>query len=186
MQSRFAFITGINGQDGSYLSELLLEKGYEVYGIHRRCSHSNTVNIDHLRDEDRFHLTHGDITDLSGLQRELEKIKKAMSERSASRLELYHLAAQSHVGVSFKVPVATLTCNATGTLNVLEAVRSVFHLVFDPEHPHAVRGGTHSVRIYFAGTSELFGKVQAVPQTEQTPFTRDRPMPAPNCMDIGR
>ena len=170
LQSRFAFITGINGQDGSYLSELLLEKGYEVYGIHRRCSHSNTVNFDHLRDEDRFHLTHGDITDLSGLQRELEKIKKAMSERGASRLELYHLAAQSHVGVSFKVPVATLTCNATGTLNVLEAVRSVFHLVFDPEHPHAVRGGTHSVRIYFAGTSELFGKVQAVPQTEQTPF----------------
>lgn len=168
--NRFAFITGINGQDGSYLSELLLEKGYNVYGIHRRCSHSNTANIDGLCDNDRFHLSYGDITDLSGLQRELEKIKKAMACCGASRLELYHLAAQSHVGVSFKVPVATLTCNATGTLNVLEAVRSVFHLVFDPSNPHAVRSGTPQVRIYFAGTSELFGKVQQVPQTEATPF----------------
>lgn len=164
-KSRYAFITGINGQDGSYLSELLLSKGYKVYGIYRRCSHSNTKNIEHIRE--RLNLSYGDITDLSGLQRELQTVKEDMIKEGSPRLELYHLAAQSHVGVSFKVPLNSLASNASGTLNVLEAVRSIFH--FEYRVDGNKRKGIE-VRIYFAATSELFGKVQEVPQTESTPF----------------
>lgn len=146
-----ALITGITGQDGSYLTEQLLEKGYQVHGIIRRSSSFNTGRIDHLYNDpeigDRLVLHHGDLTDSSCLNRLLEKVKPD---------EIYNLGAQSHVKVSFDVPEYTADVDAIGTLRFLDAIREV--------------GLKHDVRFYQASTSELFGKVQEVPQTESTPF----------------
>ena len=144
-----AFISGITGQDGSYLTELLLEKGYEVHGIIRRSSSFNTGRIDHIiNDEkykDRFFFHHGDVTDTSNLNRLLEKIQPD---------EIYNLAAQSHVKVSFEIPDYTAQVDALGTLRFLDAIRET-HL---------------NIKFYQASTSELYGKVQEIPQTEKTPF----------------
>jgi GDPmannose 4,6-dehydratase len=144
-----ALITGITGQDGSYLAELLLEKGYEVHGIIRRSSSFNTGRIDHIiNDEkykDQFLFHHGDVTDASNLNRILEKIEPD---------EIYNLAAQSHVQVSFEIPDYTAQVDALGTLRFLDAIRET-HL---------------KTKFYQASTSELFGKVQEVPQKETTPF----------------
>jgi len=145
-----ALITGITGQDGSYLTELLLEKGYEVHGIIRRASSFNTHRVDHLY-EDRLEgdpkmiLHYGDLTDSSSLNRILERVQPD---------EIYNLAAQSHVQVSFEVPEYTADVDAIGTLRLLDAIRET---------------GVPA-RFYQASTSELFGKVQEVPQTETTPF----------------
>ncbi|NLX26661.1 MAG: GDP-mannose 4,6-dehydratase [Lentisphaerae bacterium] len=145
-----ALITGITGQDGSYLTELLLEKGYEVHGIIRRASTFNTHRIDHLYQdrlagEPRMFLHYGDLTDSSNLNRLIEKIGPG---------EIYNLGAQSHVQVSFEVPEYTAEVDATGTLRLLDAIRET---------------GVPA-RFYQASTSELYGKVQEVPQTETTPF----------------
>ena len=148
-----AFITGITGQDGSYLAEQLLEKGYCVHGMIRRSSSFNTDRIDHLyhdkklAEEERFHLHHGDLTDSSNLNRLLEKITPD---------EIYNLGAQSHVKVSFEVPEYTAEVDAIGTLRFLDAIKEV--------------GLERQVRFYQASTSELYGKVQEVPQSETTPF----------------
>lgn len=142
---KIALITGITGQDGSYLAELLLEKGYEVHGIVRRSSVSNTWRIDHLRD--RIVLHDGDLSDSSSLIRVIGQVKPD---------ELYNLAAQSHVQVSFDVPEYSGDVDALGVLRILEAVR--------------ILGLTKKTRIYQASTSELYGKVQEIPQKETTPF----------------
>ncbi|NTV98797.1 MAG: GDP-mannose 4,6-dehydratase [Chlorobiaceae bacterium] len=144
-----ALITGITGQDGSYLAELLLEKNYEVHGIIRRSSSFNTGRIDHIihdrETEARFFFHHGDLTDASNLNRLLEKIQPD---------EIYNLAAQSHVKVSFDMPDYTAQVDALGTLRFLDAIRET----------------RIQTRFYQASTSELFGKVQEIPQTEKTPF----------------
>ena len=144
-----ALITGITGQDGSYLAELLLEKDYKVHGIIRRSSSFNTGRIDHLINDDkfkdRFFFHHGDVTDASILNRLLEKIQPD---------EIYNLAAQSHVKVSFEIPVYTAQVDALGTLRFLDAIRET----------------RVKTKFYQASTSELFGKAQEVPQTEKTPF----------------
>jgi len=140
-----ALITGITGQDGSYLAELLLEKGYEVHGIIRRSSSINTDRIDHIYP--RINLHYGDLTDGSSLIRLIQEIKPT---------EIYNLGAQSHVKVSFEFPEYTGQVAALGTLRVLEAVRLL--------------GMEKDVRIYQASTSELYGLVQQTPQSETTPF----------------
>jgi len=145
-----ALITGITGQDGSYLSELLLEKGYEVHGIIRRSSSFNTGRIDHLYNNPEINgkslfLHYGDVTDTSNLNRLLEKVEPD---------EIYNLAAQSHVKVSFEIPEYTAEVDAMGTLRFLDAIRET----------------GLKTKFYQASTSELFGKVQAVPQNEKTPF----------------
>ncbi|MBN2652220.1 MAG: GDP-mannose 4,6-dehydratase [Spirochaetales bacterium] len=147
-----AFITGITGQDGSYLAEFLLEKGYEVHGLKRRASSFNTERIDHLyRDphekDVKFFLHYGDMTDSSNLIRLIKEIEPD---------EIYNLAAQSHVKVSFEVPEYTADTDGIGTLRLLEAVRFL--------------GFERKTRIYQASTSELYGKVQEIPQSETTPF----------------
>ena len=142
-----ALITGITGQDGSYLAEFLLEKGYEVHGIVRRASISNTARIDHLLKENKIKLHDGDLTDSSGLIRLVGEIKPD---------EIYNLAAQSHVQVSFDAPEYSGDVDALGVLRVLEAVR--------------VCGLTKTCKVYQASTSELYGKVEEVPQRETTPF----------------
>ncbi len=142
-----ALITGITGQDGSYLAEFLLEKGYEVHGIVRRASISNTARIDHLLAERKITLHDGDLTDSSSLVRIIGQIQPD---------EIYNLAAQSHVQVSFDVPEYSGDVDAIGVLRVLEAVR--------------ILGLTEKCRIYQASTSELYGKVEEVPQRETTPF----------------
>ncbi len=146
-----ALITGITGQDGSYLTEILLEKGYEVHGIIRRSSSFNTGRIDHLYENPeilnkRLFLHYGDLVDTSNLNRLLEKIEPD---------EIYNLAAQSHVKVSFEIPDYTAQVDALGTLRFLDAIREV---------------GLRQVKFYQASTSELYGKVQEIPQTEKTPF----------------
>lgn len=151
-----ALITGISGQDGSYLAELLIEKGYEVYGLIRRSSSFNRERIEHLYLDDflrdnhfhgNFYLHYGDMTDSSNLIRLINQIRPD---------EIYNLAAQSHVQVSFEVPEYTADVDALGTLRLMEAVRLL---------------NIHDqVRIYHASTSELYGKVQEIPQTETTPF----------------
>jgi GDPmannose 4,6-dehydratase len=140
-----SLITGITGQDGSYLAELLLEKGYEVHGIIRRNSLINTHRIDHIYDQ--LHLHYGDLTDSTNIVRVIQKVQPD---------EIYNLGAQSHVKVSFEMPEYTGQTDALGTLRVLEAVRLL--------------GMENSVRIYQASTSELYGLVQEVPQRETTPF----------------
>jgi GDPmannose 4,6-dehydratase len=151
-----ALITGINGQDGSYLAEFLLEKGYRVHGIIRRSSYFNTGRIEHLyfdewikdvHEKRSLELHYGDMTDSSSLIRIIQQVKPD---------EIYNLAAQSHVKVSFEVPEYTADSDAIGTLRILEAVR--------------ILGMEKTCRIYQASTSELFGKVQEVPQSETTPF----------------
>ena len=140
-----ALITGITGQDGSYLAELLLEKGYEVHGIVRRASLINTHRIDHIYNSIKLH--YGDLTDSTNLIRVIQTVKPD---------EIYNLGAQSHVKVSFEIPEYTGQVDALGTLRVLEAVR--------------ILGMEDKVRIYQASTSELYGKVQEIPQNEKTPF----------------
>ena len=142
---KVALITGITGQDGSYLAELLLEKGYEVHGIVRRSSLINTHRIDHIYDD--LHLHYGDLTDATNI---ISVIKKVEPD------EIYNLGAQSHVKVSFETPEYTGQVDALGTLRILEAVRLL--------------GMEDKVRIYQASTSELYGLVQETPQTETTPF----------------
>ena len=144
-----ALITGITGQDGSYLAELLLEKGYEVHGLVRRSSSFNTGRIDHIINSEklrsRFFFHHGDVTDASNLNRIIETVKPD---------EIYNLAAQSHVQVSFEIPDYTAQVDALGTLRFLDAIRET---------------GVET-KFYQASTSELFGKVQEIPQCETTPF----------------
>ena len=145
--SKVALITGITGQDGSYLAEFLLEKGYEVHGIVRRASISNTARIDHLVEKNVIKLHDGDLSDSSGLIRLVGEIRPD---------EIYNLAAQSHVQVSFDAPEYSGDVDALGVLRVLEAVR--------------VCGLTKTCKVYQASTSELYGKVEEVPQKETTPF----------------
>ena len=142
---KVALITGITGQDGSYLAELLLEKGYEVHGIVRRASLINTHRIDHIYN--RIHLHYGDLTDSTNIVRVIQKVQPD---------EIYNLGAQSHVKVSFEMPEYTADVDGVGTLRVLEAVRLL--------------GMENRVRIYQASTSELYGLVQETPQSETTPF----------------
>jgi len=147
-----ALITGITGQDGSYLAELLLEKGYEVHGIKRRASLFNTQRIDHIYEDphvehSRFKLHYGDLTDSSNLTRIISEVKPD---------EVYNLGAQSHVAVSFEAPEYTADVDATGTLRLLEAIRFL--------------GLEKKTRFYQASTSELYGLVQEIPQKETTPF----------------
>lgn len=145
MTKKVALITGITGQDGSYLAELLLEKGYEVHGIIRRSSSINTWRIDHIYNQIRLH--YGDLTDSSNLIRIIRETKPC---------EIYNLGAQSHVKVSFEMPEYTAQVDAVGTLRILEAIRLL--------------GLEKDVRFYQASTSELYGLVQETPQTEKTPF----------------
>lgn len=145
--NRIALITGITGQDGSYLAEFLLEKGYDVHGIIRRSSVDYRERIAHLEGQPRFHLHFGDMGDSMSLVKVIDKVKPT---------EIYNLAAQSHVQVSFDSPEFTADVDATGVLRVLEAVRAC-HL-------------ENTCRIYQASTSELYGKVEEVPQNENTPF----------------
>jgi GDPmannose 4,6-dehydratase len=140
-----ALITGITGQDGSYLAELLLEKGYEVHGIIRRSSSINTKRLDHIYEKIKLH--YGDLTDALSLTSLIQEIKPD---------EIYNLGAQSHVKVSFEIPEYTAQVDAVGTLRVLEAVKLL--------------GLEKTTRIYQASTSELFGLVQEIPQKETTPF----------------
>jgi GDPmannose 4,6-dehydratase len=143
MATKKALITGITGQDGSYLAELLLEKGYEVHGLVRRSSSFNTWRIDHVRD--RLVLHYGDLVDQNSLARALEVLEPD---------EVYNLAAQSHVKVSFEMPEYTTDVTALGVLRLLDAVRDL----------------GLKARVYQAGSSEMFGLVQETPQTEKTPF----------------
>jgi len=151
-ENKVALITGITGQDGAYLAEFLLDKGYEVHGIKRRASSFNTDRIDHLyRDPHekgrRFILHYGDLTDSTNLIRIIQEVQPD---------ELYNLAAQSHVAVSFETPEYTANSDALGTLRLLEAIR--------------ILGLEKKTKFYQASTSELFGKVQEIPQKETTPF----------------
>lgn len=145
--AKTALITGVTGQDGSYLSEFLLEKGYEVHGIIRRSSVDYRERIAHLEDNPHFHLHYGDLGDSMSMMQVISKVRPD---------EIYNLAAQSHVQVSFDVPEFTADVDAIGVLRVLEAVR--------------LCGLKDTCRIYQASTSELFGKVEEVPQRETTPF----------------
>ena len=150
--TKTALISGITGQDSSYLSELLREKGYEVHGIKRRASSFNTTRIDHLyqdphESDPRLVFHNGDLTDSTNLIRIIQQVQPD---------EIYNLGAQSHVAVSFEVPEYTANSDALGTLRILEAVR--------------ILGLTNKTRIYQASTSELYGLVQEVPQKESTPF----------------
>jgi GDPmannose 4,6-dehydratase len=142
-----ALITGITGQDGSYLAELLLEKGYMIHGIVRRASLINTARIDHIFDHERVKLHYGDLTDSANIVHILQKCQPD---------EIYNLAAQSHVKVSFEMPEYTGNVDGLGTLRILEAVR--------------ILGMEKKCRIYQASTSEMYGLVQETPQTETTPF----------------
>ena len=147
-----ALIFGVTGQDGSYLSELLLKKGYEVHGVKRRSSSLNTGRIDHIYQDPhegkiKFLLHYGDVTDAISVSGLIKKIKPD---------EIYNLAAQSHVAVSFEVPEYTANADAIGALRILEAIK--FH------------GFENKTKFYQAGTSEMFGKVQEIPQNEKTPF----------------
>lgn len=142
-----AIIIGVSGQDGSYLSELLLEKGYDVHGIIRRSSVDYRERISHLEGHEHFHLHYGDLSDSMSLVKVIGAVRPD---------EIYNLAAQSHVQVSFDVPEFTADADATGVLRILEAVR--------------VTGLADTCRIYQASTSELYGKVEEVPQSESTPF----------------
>lgn len=152
VENKVALITGITGQDGAYLADLLLKKGYEVHGIKRRSSLINTDRIDHLYQDPhesdvKLHLHYGDLTDATNLLRIIQQTQPD---------EIYNLAAQSHVKVSFETPEYTANSDALGTLRILEAIR--------------ILGLEKKTKFYQASTSELYGKVQEVPQTEKTPF----------------
>ena len=158
--SKLAFITGITGQDGSYLSELLLEKGYKVYGFVRRTSLLyNNKRIEHIRD--KIHLEYGDLTDGASLTNYICRI--AIQNEGFSVFEIYNLAAQSHVQISFEIPEYTSLVDGIGTLKLLEAIRTF------PEETQK------KIRFYQAGTSEMFGKVLETPQCETTPFNPQSP-----------
>src|SRR6201997_2297166 len=149
---RKALITGVTGQDGAYLAEFLLGKGYEVHGIKRRASSFNTDRIDHLYQDPHeravnLHLHYGDLTDATNLIRIIQQVQPH---------EIYNLAAQSHVAVSFETPEYTANSDALGTLRILEAIR--------------ILGLEKTARFYQASTSEMFGKVLEIPQKETTPF----------------
>src|SRR5512136_504573 len=149
---KVALITGITGQDGAYLADFLLKKGYAIHGIKRRASLFNTQRVDHLYEDPhlenrRFILHYGDLTDATNLIRIIQEVQPD---------EIYNLAAQSHVMVSFETAEYTANADALGTLRLLEAIR--------------ILDMTDHVRFYQASTSELFGKVQSVPQNEKTPF----------------
>ena len=150
--SKTALITGITGQDGAYLAEMLLKKGYQVHGIKRRASSFNTDRIDHLYEDPHqqgvhMRLHYGDLTDATNLIRIVQLVQPD---------EIYNLAAQSHVAVSFETPEYTANSDAMGTLRLLEAIR--------------ILGLEKKTRFYQASTSEMFGKVQEIPQRETTPF----------------
>ena len=152
MMRKIALITGVTGQDGAYLAELLLNKNYEVHGIKRRASSFNTSRIDHLykdkhKEDVNFFLHYGDLTDSTNLIRIIQEVQPH---------EIYNLGAQSHVKVSFEVPEYTANSDAIGTLRILEAIR--------------ILKMENKVKFYQASTSELYGKAQEVPQTETTPF----------------
>ena len=162
-----ALVTGITGQDGSYLAELLLEKGYEVHGIVRRASSFNTARLEHLYkdplvDNTNLYLHYGDLADAVQLVKLLYDLQPD---------EIYNLGAQSHVRVSFDIPEYTGDVTALGAVRILEAVREA--------------GLVEKVRFYQASSSEMFGKVQAVPQTESTPFGLDPLTLAPKSAPIG-
>src|SRR5690606_24643948 len=157
MQKPVALITGVTGQDGAYLAEFLLNKGYEVHGIKRRSSLFNTQRVDHLYQDlhearVRFVLHYGDLTDSTNLIRIIQEVQPT---------EIYNLGAQSHVQVSFETPEYTANADALGTLRLLEAIR--------------ILGREKVTRFYQASTSELYGKAQEVPQTETTPFSPRSP-----------
>lgn len=145
---KVAVITGVTGQDGSYLAELLLEKGYDVYGIARRTSRQNTERITQILDHPKFFLCEGDLTDANSLRSVFEKVK------GYERIEVYNLGAQSHVHTSFRQPELTADVDALGPLRILEIIRSM----------------NLNARFYQASTSELYGKVVESPQNEKTPF----------------
>ena len=150
--SKIALVTGVNGQDGAYLSELLLNKGYKVYGLRRRSSIFNTQRIDHLikdwhEKDNQFILHHGDLTDSTNLIRIIQETQPD---------EIYNLAAMSHVHVSFEMPEYTANADGVGVLRILEAIRLL--------------GLTKKTKVYQASTSELYGLVQEIPQSETTPF----------------
>lgn len=149
-----ALITGISGQDGSYLAELLLEKDYQVWGITRKTSSVEQPNISHLLKHSSLHLRYGDLADGSYLIRLLHEIKQTHPD--LNRLEFYNLGAISHVKMSFDMPEHTMDVNSTGTLRCLEAIR--------------LSNYSEKIRFYQASSSEMFGKVVEVPQTERTPF----------------
>ena len=149
-----ALITGITGQDGSYLAEFLLEKNYQVWGILRRSSSINTHRIDHIFKNKNLILRYGDLTDSSSLINIYYEIKQ--KNKNFDKLEVYNLAALSHVKVSFELPEYSGNANALGTLRLLEAIR--------------ITGIQDKVKFYQASTSELYGKVQEIPQNETTPF----------------
>lgn len=153
MDSCVAVVTGVTGQDGSYLTELLLDKGYTVYGLVRRSStNNNMTRLQHLINNPKFNIQYGDITDISSVH----SILSVAAFNRPQRIEVYNLAAQSHVQRSFEMPAYTLQADGAGVLNILEAIRS-----------HPMR---NNIRFYQASTSELYGKVQEVPQKETTPF----------------
>ena len=165
--SKIALITGVTGQDGAYLSELLLKKGYVVHGIKRRSSLFNTDRIDHLYQDPHesnvhYHLHYGDLTDSTNLIRIIQETQPD---------EIYNLAAMSHVHVSFETPEYTANADGIGTLRILEAVRLL--------------GLTKKTRVYQASTSELYGLVQAVPRTKRRLSIPAPPMPWQSCMPIG-
>lgn len=149
---KVAFITGITGQDGSYLAEFLLEKNYKVYGMLRRMSTINTTRIDHILD--KIILRYGDLADSANIISILSEIKR--DNQNMERLEIYNLAAQSHVKISFEMPEFTANVDGMGVLRLLEAIRCT--------------GLQDITRFYQAGTSEMYGLVQAIPQSETTPF----------------
>ncbi len=165
--TKVALITGVTGQDGSYLAEFLLDKGYEVHGIKRRASSFNTERIDHIYQDPHgsnpnFHLHYGDLTDSSNLTRILKEVQPD---------EVYNLAAMSHVAVSFESPEYTADVDAIGTLRLLEAIRFL--------------GLENKTRFYQASTSELYGLVQEIPQKESTPFILVPLMQLQNFTHIG-
>ncbi|MCW8951169.1 MAG: GDP-mannose 4,6-dehydratase, partial [Rhodospirillales bacterium] len=160
MEGKTALITGVTGQDGAYLAEFLLEKGYEVHGIKRRSSSFNTGRVDHLyadphREGVRFFMHYGDLTDATNLIRIVQEVQPD---------EIYNLAAQSHVQVSFETPEYTANSDALGTLRILEAIR-ILNMV-------------DRVRFYQASTSELYGNAPHSPQNEDTPFAPVSPYAA--------
>ena len=155
--NKVAFITGITGQDGSYLADFLLNKGYEVHGLKRRSSSFNTARLDHIYQDpheksQKFFLHYGDLSDTSNLVNLIQRIMPS---------EIYNLGAMSHVAVSFEIPEYTAEINAMGTLRILEAIRTL--------------GLEKKIKYYQASTSELYGKVQEVPQNEGTPFYPQSP-----------
>ena len=153
---KIAFISGITGQDGSYLTELLLEKGYRVWGMIRRSSSINTSRIDHLYENENLTLKYGDLSDTTSLVGILNEMKSTYNVCSETTFEIYNLGAMSHVQVSFEVPEYTADIDAVGTMRLLNAIKMC--------------GLDKIVRFYQASTSELYGKVVEVPQTEKTPF----------------